>query len=67
MSKSNYDPTTTWVKESWGKKKQKKFTLNDFNFIKELGAGKYGKVYLVTEKKTKFVCALKMIEKKLLK
>ena len=48
MSKSNYDPTTTWVKESWGKKKQKKFTLNDFNFIKELGAGKYGKVYLVT-------------------
>jgi serine/threonine protein kinase len=34
--------------------------------IRELGNGKYGRVSLVYEKSTGFVCALKMIEKKLL-
>ena len=67
MKKSTYDPTTAWIKQSWSKKKEKKFSISDFVQIKELGAGKYGHVYLVKEKKSNFVCALKIIEKKLLK
>jgi serine/threonine protein kinase len=46
--------------------KKKKVTVDDFVRIKELGNGKYGRVYLVKEKYTNFVCALKVIEKKLL-
>jgi serine/threonine protein kinase len=34
--------------------------------MKELGNGKYGRVYLVRERSSNFVCALKVIEKKLL-
>ena len=61
------DPTSEWVKKSWSKKKEKKFGRKDFEQLKELGSGKYGKVYLVREKKSNFICALKIIEKKLLK
>ena len=46
--------------------KQRKITVDDFIRIKELGNGKYGRVYLVREKSSNFVCALKVIEKKLL-
>ena len=42
-------------------------TINDFELIKELGTGKYGKVFLVREKKTNFICALKILEKSLIK
>ena len=48
-------------------KQRKPFTCEDFVKIRELGNGKYGRVSLVYEKYTGFVCALKMIEKKLLK
>lgn len=36
---------------------------SDFEFKKELGLGSYGKVYLVTHKKTKAVYAMKVIDK----
>jgi serine/threonine protein kinase len=55
------DPTQEWVKKSWNKKKEKKLTINDFEQIKDLGSGKYGHVYLTREKKTNFICALKII------
>ena len=48
------------------KPKPRKISVDDFVRIKELGNGKYGRVYLVKEKYTGFVCALKVIEKKLL-
>jgi serine/threonine protein kinase len=35
--------------------------------ISELGSGKYGKVFLAKEKANQFLCALKIVEKKLLK
>ena len=41
--------------------KKRKVTVDDFVRIKELGNGKYGRVYLVKEKYTNFVCALKVI------
>ena len=47
-------------------KRVRRVRVEDFHKIKELGAGKYGRVYLVAEKYTGFVCALKVIEKKLL-
>ena len=35
----------------------------DFEYIKELGEGSYGQVYLVSHKKTKAIYALKIIDK----
>lgn len=49
------------------KKKEKKITINDFEKIKDLGSGKYGQVFLARERSSNFICALKIIEKKLLK
>lgn len=55
---------SNWSRNS--KPKPRKITVDDFVRIKELGNGKYGRVYLVKEKYTNFICALKVIEKKLL-
>lgn len=46
---------------------ERKLTLNDFEKISDLGTGKYGKVFLAKEKASEFLCALKIIEKQLLK
>jgi len=43
------------------KPKARKVTVDDFTRLKELGNGKYGRVYLVKEKYSGFVCALKVI------
>ena len=43
---NTFDPTAEWVKKSWGKKKEKKLTIDDFEQIQELGIGKYGHVFL---------------------
>ena len=40
------------------------FCLKDFQIGKKLGTGKFGRVYLVREKKTGFICALKLVSKK---
>ena len=40
------------------------FNLQDFEIGKKLGKGQFGTVYLVREKKSKFICALKCISKK---
>lgn len=64
MRKSSFDPTADgWMKSSptLRKKQEKKFSLADFEKISELGVGKYGKVFLVQEKTTSFICALKVI------
>jgi len=37
--------------------------LDDFEIGKKLGSGRFGKVYLVREKKNHFICALKIIFK----
>ena len=37
--------------------------ISDFNIIKEIGNGSYGKVYLATHKKTKAKYAIKAIDK----
>jgi hypothetical protein len=46
-----------------GSTRADRWTLLDFEIGKPLGSGKFGKVYLAREKKTKFVCALKVIFK----
>lgn len=48
-------------------KKGKKFGLKDFIVLKELGEGKFGKVLLVKEKATGFVCAMKVFKKSQIK
>jgi serine/threonine protein kinase len=41
----------------------KRWTLSDFDIGKPLGGGKFGKVYLAREKKSKFVVGLKVLTK----
>ena len=41
------------------------FTIDDFEFGRPLGKGAFGIVYLARLKKTKFICALKVIRKSL--
>ncbi|MES1908779.1 MAG: hypothetical protein MHM6MM_001653 [Cercozoa sp. M6MM] len=44
-------------------KPTRRWKLSDFDIGKPLGRGKFGNVYLAREKKTKFVCALKVMFK----
>jgi len=44
-------------------RKGKQWTLNDFEIGKPLGRGKFGTVYLAREKKTKYIVALKVLQK----
>jgi len=46
-----------------GEKYHKTFTLDDFDIGKKLGIGKFGKVYLARERKTGYICALKVLYK----
>lgn len=41
----------------------KRWTIADFDIGKFLGGGKFGKVYLAREKKSKFVVGLKVLNK----
>ena len=41
-----------------------RWTLRDFDIGKPLGRGKFGNVYLAREKKSKYICALKVLQKK---
>lgn len=50
--------------ENYNNPTSRKYSLNDFEIGKKLGKGKFGKVYCVRDKKTGFVCALKVMEKK---
>lgn len=40
--------------------KEKRWQLSDFDIGKHLGSGKFGKVFLAREKKSKFIVALKV-------
>jgi len=40
------------------------WTIDDFELGRPLGTGKFGRVYLAREKKSKFIVALKMLNKK---
>lgn len=42
---------------------QNLWSIEDFEIGKKLGSGRFGKVYLVRERKTHFICALKIIFK----
>jgi len=46
-----------------GNNGQRRWKLDDFDISKSLGRGKFGRVYLAREKKSKFVCALKVLFK----
>lgn len=42
---------------------ENKWKIDDFGIGKKLGSGRFGKVYLVKEKKQQFICAIKIIFK----
>ncbi len=41
-------------------------TLHDFEFLKVLGKGTFGKVILCRERNTKRICAIKILKKSLI-
>ena len=43
---------------------KREWTLDDFEIGKPLGSGKFGKVYLARERRTHFIVALKVLDKK---
>jgi serine/threonine protein kinase len=43
---------------------QRQWMVNDFDIGKQLGRGKFGRFFLVREKKYKYICGLKYLEKK---
>ena len=43
---------------------EKQFCLDDFEFGRQLGRGSFGSVKLVRMKTTKYICAMKVINKK---
>lgn len=49
-------PTPPAARQMW--------SLDDFELGKRLGEGKFGRVYLAREKKSKYIVALKVLEKK---
>ena len=53
---------TTGETSSSGQAKSR-WTLRDFDIGKPLGRGKFGNVYLAREKKSKYICALKVLQK----
>jgi len=52
-----------FVDRKSGETQYKTFSLSDFDIGKKLGVGKFGKVYLAREKKTGYICALKVLFK----
>mmetsp|Transcript_13678 Transcript_13678/g.20822 ORF Transcript_13678/g.20822 Transcript_13678/m.20822 type:complete len:309 (-) Transcript_13678:93-1019(-) len=44
-------------------KRGKQWSLNDFEIGKPLGRGKFGSVYLAREKRTKYIVAIKVLQK----
>jgi aurora kinase len=40
------------------------WTLEDFDIGRRLGEGKFGKVYLAREKRTEYIVAIKVLDKK---
>lgn len=49
-----------------GSKKQRTWTLADFDIGRPLGKGKFGNVYLAREKKSKYIVALKVLFKNMI-
>lgn len=67
VSKPNHSqqqPLTMSLKKEQTVEQLRETTLKDFEIGKKLGQGKFGKVYLVRERKSKYVCALKVLNKK---
>lgn len=58
-------PKYTTVQESNNEKAKigKQWSLNDFEIGKPLGRGKFGSVYLAREKRTKYIVAIKVLQK----
>jgi serine/threonine protein kinase len=51
------------AKQEEATKSGTRWTLNDFEIGKPLGRGKFGKVYLARERRTKYIVALKVLSK----
>lgn len=65
-SSSNFGNTgtrSTGSSANQNQNSEKSWTLSDFEIGKPLGRGKFGNVYLAREKRSKYICALKVLFK----
>ncbi|CAF4615309.1 unnamed protein product, partial [Rotaria magnacalcarata] len=53
-------PYQTKIQQEPNEKRTKKWSIDDFNIGRRLGEGSFSTVILVEEKKTGFLCALKV-------
>lgn len=60
---SSSTSSAAFQKEVEAAQKGKQWTLDDFEIGKPLGRGKFGSVYLAREKRTKYIVALKVLQK----
>ncbi|CAF0810429.1 unnamed protein product [Didymodactylos carnosus] len=60
---TNIDSQTTQVNQPSKSSRSSKWSIDDFNIGRLLGEGTFSKVILVEEKKTGYLCALKIIKK----
>ncbi|KAL9645685.1 hypothetical protein ABK040_003418 [Willaertia magna] len=61
---SNINQTKTENEVIYPDKPKSEWSLDDFEIGRPLGTGKFGRVYLAREKKTKYIVALKLLDKK---
>ncbi|CAF1291291.1 unnamed protein product [Adineta steineri] len=62
-----YQPKNQQQSQQQNEKRTKKWSIDDFNIGRRLGEGSYSTVILVEEKKTDFLCALKVIKKSIIR
>ncbi|CAF1189536.1 unnamed protein product [Rotaria magnacalcarata] len=60
-------PYQTKIQQEPNEKRTKKWSIDDFNIGRRLGEGSFSTVILVEEKKTGFLCALKVIKKSIIR
>eukprot|EP00980_Cylindrotheca_fusiformis_P031078 scaffold25800_cov162-Cylindrotheca_fusiformis.AAC.4 len=61
--KTSLDKAQQQDDKAFRAKQGKQWSLNDFEIGKPLGRGKFGKVYLARERESKYIVAIKVLEK----
>ena len=59
----NVDNNAEMTQNDSTNSQERRWTMNDFEIGRPLGTGKFGRVYLAREKRTKFIVALKVLSK----
>jgi hypothetical protein len=67
MNTSNNNNNNKMKDVQYPRTQKSDWNINDFEIGRPLGLGKFGRVYLAREKKTRFIVALKILDKEHIK